>query len=260
MASSYGYIWDGAVFEDAVGRPGATLPIYRLSGNGKHIYTSSPDIKNQYITNYGYSFEGIMFYGYPNIEASQNLVPVYHMGNETSNLLTSNDGEKLLGEAFLGLNTYGVAFFTNSMNREYPLQDIYRVASWQRGRLYTKSDQEKSIAILQYGFRDELSSFKSSGASTNGASPVYRLRSPEGKFFFTNSRPERDLAVINFGYLSEGIGFYGRVHPSSQSQPVYRLSNYQNGDRLYTTSTIERDQAASKYGYTTEGIAWYDNN
>jgi hypothetical protein len=258
LATSYGYIWDGVSFIDPGYQAGVTTPIYRISKAGKHIYTSSLAIRDQHINDLGFSDEGILFYGYINPDPAQKIVPVYHMGNSSTNIFVVNEGEKLLNESYLGISTFGIAFFTKSSEDIYPQKNVYRQASWVRGRLYTLSEAEKNNS-LYFGFRDELSSFSSAEISTFNTTPIYRLRSPSGTYFYTNSRPERDIAVINHNYISEGIGFYGRVMPINGSKPVYRLTNYTNGHRLYTNSEVEKNNAINLYGYSDEGIGWFEN-
>jgi len=257
LATKYGYIWDGIAFFDP-GNIAGTTPVHRMSRSGKHVYTSSTQVKDQYVNEFGFGYEGVVFYGYTSPDPAQKIVQVYHMGNNATNILTLNEGEKLLNEAYLGYYNYGVAFYAKAPVEYGPSVPINRLSSWTRGKLYTTSEVEKNNALI-YGFNPEYSSFITTENGSAASSPVYRLRSPSGQFFYTNSRPERDFAVISFDYLSEGVGFYGRIYPSGNGKPVYRLTKYSNGNRLYTDSSVEKDLAIRNHGFTLEGIAWYED-
>lgn len=255
IAQRYGYIYDGivmsAISSDAVG----ASPVYRLSGYGRHIYTTSEAVKTNF-QNQGYISEGIGFYAYTVQPDGIETTPVYCLVSGHRVIYTSSGGEKV-GLEQSGFSLAGVAFLVPSFSVE---ETAKRYTDVYQRRLYTSNTIEQNN-VKKYGFIYEPGGeFKVDRAPNINNSPLYRLRAPNSSFFYTTSRLERDLAVINYGYYSEGVAFYSPGNNTLGPIKIYRLTNNYTSNRLYTTSALERDLAVSRYGFTNEGTAWFGYN
>lgn len=248
QAVKTGYVWDGIVFSNYV-PDSSTEPVYRLTGVGGHLFTTSDAVKTDYINNRGYTYEGIAFYA--KTSATGNI-PVYCMVKNGTVLYTSATGEESIFQS-AGFTNAGLAFYTVPINQNNSVH-VFRLSRGAH-RLYTTSSYEKDIAQIYYGFTWESSSDLTAFSSPNAnLTPVYRLSTADHHFYTTN-RGERDIAVLFYGYSSEGSMFYGYPSGTAQTSSVYRLTD-PNGNRLYTQSSVEKDLATSKYGYTYESVDW----
>lgn len=250
-AIKIGYIYDGITMSSVSSSDPNSSPVFRLSGYGRHIFTSSETVKTNYI-NQGYKYEGIGFYAYT--EETENSSPVYCLVKGDIVIYTSSGGEKV-GLQQQGFNNVGVAFLVPDFNKN----DIAsRYSDSRNRRLYTSNSVEKT-RMNSFGFEYEgvSSEFKINRAPNIDNSPLYRLRTPNGLYFFTGSRIERDLAVINYGYYSEGIAFYTPGNSQLGDKAVYRIVDPKTQKRIFTPSIIERDIAITKYGYKSEGVGFY---
>jgi hypothetical protein len=253
LAVSYGYIWDGIVFQSVPSNDLNAIPVYRLANPANHLFTTSNSVKNTYLTQYGYHDEGIGWYAYGSQVA--NSLPVKELTNgQATFVFTDAASEATYFQDAYGYSSFGTAFYTPNLTASTPgTTNVYRISK-NNQRLYTANILEKNLAINNYGYVDEGTVSVGDLTPNQNNSPIYRLRSPFGGYFYTLDRVERDLAVINYGYYSEGIGFYELRWSSS---PVYRLQNPQTPTRLFTNSSYEKSLAVSKYRYLDEGISWY---
>lgn len=248
-AVKFGYIWDGIVMRNIVSTLPGAVPVYRIVNPGRHLFTSSLALRDQYINNQGYQDEGIAFYAYNSAVAG--TIPAYCMVNGMVVVYTSAGGEKQLIEQSMGFANAGVAFYTPEMSNTTP---VYRL---NRGphRLYTTNANEKDAAKSIYNFNEELHTFMAETAPDINTTPVYRMSAPD-RHFYTTSRVERDNAIMYYGYFSEGIEFYGVDSAVGGAKTVYRLTDI-NGHRVFTPDAPEKDNAVSIYGYTSEGTGWH---
>lgn len=247
VAVRYGYIWDGIVMKNAAGQD--TIPVYRLSNSERHLYTSSVDVKNQYIDSFGYKDEGIGFYVYSS--AATGRIPVKGLQHDQTFFITSSGREAIYYASEYNFYNYGTIYYTDALSTEPT--PVYRITR-NNSRLYTTSSIEKASAIARYGFSDEGTVSLNDAGPNDANLPTYRLRSPYGGYIYTTSRTERDYAIVNYSHMSEGIAFYGLLWSNA---PVYRATSYQNLMRIYTSSNLEYNNAATAYGYVLEGVSWY---
>ena len=247
VAVGYGYIWDGIVMKNATGQD--TMPVYRLSNSERHLFTSSADVRSQYINSFGYKDEGIAFYVYSNTGTGR--IPVKGLQHDDTFFITSSGREALYYASEYSFHNFGTIFYTDQLSTD-PIP-VYRITR-NNSRLYTTSSIEKDNALARHGFSDEGTISMNDSGPNDANLPTYRLRSPYGGYVYTTSRTERDYAIVNSGHMSEGIAFYGLLWSDS---PVYRATSYQNLMRIYTSSHFEYNNAANAYGYKLEGISWY---
>lgn len=251
-ARKMGYIWDGIVFSSASPTSTGATPVFRLSGFERHIYTSSTDVKNRYISQ-GYSDEGVAFHAYvDSTTTSEPRSEVYCLVKDSQVIYTSSMGERV-GLQQQGFNYLGVAFLLPNINTR---EEASRYVNSVHSRIYSASAIEKKV-LPSYGYQKENLDFKVDSMPGQQNSPVYRLRDPYGRYFYTPSRIERDQAVINHSYFSEGIAFYTPGNSTLGPVTIYRLMDPNSAVRLYTTSSIERDLAVRNYGFRSEGTAWH---
>ncbi len=251
LAIKAGYIWDGIRFANYV--PSSdTTPVYRLVNYTRHLYTTSPAVKQDYMANRGYRDEGIAFYAKTS-STSPNIAVNCYVRDETV-VYTSATGEGML-LAQEGYYNVGLAFYTGQLPNSNV--NLYRLNQGPH-RLYATDEHERDVAQLFYGFTFETN--ETAIVKKNPApdlAPVYRLSAPN-RHFYTTHRGERDLAVIYYGYRSEGTEFYAYPTQVAGTIPVYRLTDLA-GNRLYTKNAVEKQLAIEKYGYTSEAIGWYIN-
>lgn len=246
-AVSIGYIWDGVVFANSAADSDA-LPIYRISGNDRHVFTSSVAVRDDYVSR-GFKDEGIGFY--LNSTPSNNTIPVIGLQKDFTFYITSSGKEAELSQN-QGFYSFGTIFYTRNLNEANPVP-VYRL-SRNNSRLYTTDPSEKYNAIAHYGFADEGVITQNDSYPNPANAPLYRLRSPWGEYFYTQNRIERDAAVILYGYYSEGIGFYTLLYSNS---PAYRAFDPRIARRIWTNSEFEYRLALSRYGYVGESVGWY---
>lgn len=246
-AIKYGYIWDGIVMQNIVSTAPGAVPVYRLNNPARHLFTTSVDLKNQYLSN-GYRDEGVAFYAYGSQVAG--TIPANCLVNGTTVFYTSAGIEKNYYSQYYGFADSGVAFYTPATAT---VQTVYRLSRWSH-RLYTTSSSERDYA-KRLGFTEESDNFSDKSAPDTDTLPVYRLSTPQNHFY-TTSRTERDAAVTRYGYMSEGTEFYGIDYTTSGARPVYRLTD-RFGSRVYTPNALERDVALAIYGYNSEGVNFY---
>lgn len=246
-AIKVGYIWDDVVFKDASTLANA-IPVYRLSGIDRHVFTPSIGVRDDYISKYGYKDEGIAFYA-QSAQGANNL-PVLSLQKDFTILLTSAGKEAELYQQD-GFKNSGIVFYTPALVVDQtPVYRLCRLNS----RLYTTSYAERTSALQSFGFTDEGTITMNDFAPNQANAPLYRLRSPGGDYFYTNSRHERDAAVVLYGYYSEGIGFYTLLYSSA---PAYRAVDPNTARRIFTNNLLEYDLAQSRYHYAGEGVGWY---
>jgi hypothetical protein len=246
-AIKVGYIWDGMVFKDASGLASA-VPVYRLSGIDRHIFTATTTVRDDYVNSRGYKDEGIAFYAQSAQDA--NNLPVMSLQKDFTTLLTSAGKEAELYQQD-GFNNGGTVFYTPALaTGQTPVYRLSRLNS----RLYTTNGTEKTSALQSFGFTDEGTITMNDLAPNQANAPLYRLRSPSGDYFYTNSRYERDAAVVLYGYFSEGIGFYTLLYSNA---PAYRAVDPTTARRIFTNSMLEYDLAQSRYHYLGEAVGWY---
>lgn len=250
LAVSYGYIFDGAVMLDAKDDPDK-MPVFRIANYERHIFTTSPTVRDDYINKQDYHDEGIAFY--VNSTEGSGKLPVTGLQRGQTFFFTSS-GKEAANYTNDDYFNFGTIFYTRNMSGTESQTPVYRLTNRWHTRLYTTSALERDLAIKNYGYLDEgVVSTNDAWPNENNA-PMYRLRSPWGTYFYTNSRHERDMAIINYDYYAEAIPFYS---VADSGKPVYRALNPQTAQRIYTNSSLEYDLALARYGYVGEDISWY---
>ncbi len=247
-AIKYGYIWDGIVMQNIVSTTPGAIPVYRLTNPARHLFTTSVDVKNQYLSS-GYRDDGIAFYGYSS--AAPGTIAAYCLTKGTTVAYTSAGFERDYFDQYEGFDDAGIAFYTPATST---VKEVYRLSHGAH-RLYTTSTIERDAAKNSYGFNQESNSFSGDTAPTSENLPVYRI-STGSRHFYTTNKGERDYAVMYYGYMSEGIEFYSLRSTASGARPVHRITD-KYGMRVFTSSDVERDNAIAWFGYTSEGINFY---
>ncbi len=247
-ALKYGYIWDGLAFQTYTGT--GAIPVYRVRGDGYHIFTADLTIRNDYLLNPGFVSEGIAF----DVSATSQtgLMPVTAMSSNTTTLYTTSSGEANFFQGAYGYVNSGIAFYVDPVlpSTTLPVMRLQKSGSY----LYTLDMSEKSSAVSNFGYTYEGTAFNANNADSGSSLPVYRLRRGNS-YFYTIDRAERDQAVTELGYLSEGTGFYVPATSSSSTTDVLRLVS-PSGSHLYTIYPSEA-AAAVAAGYTQEGLKFF---
>lgn len=248
VAVRMGYIWDGIVFKNDKDVPNS-MPIYRLSGQDRHVFTSSIAVRDDFVQNQKYNDEGIGFYALGS--SSPETIPVVGLQKDFTFYFTSSGKEAEISSN-QGFHNFGTIFYTTNLSSQTKAP-VYRVTR-NNSRLYTTDIQEKQAALQNHGFSDEgVITYNDSYPNPSNA-PLYRLRSPTGDYFYTMDRYERDAAVVLYGYYSEGVGFYTLLYSNS---PAYRAVEPRSARRIFTNSMLEYQLAMSRYNYRGEGVGWY---
>ncbi len=216
-------------------------PVYRLRNARGWLFTSNPNERNNAISRYGYSDEGIGF----------------HMDNASGRIdrLTNvNSGTFKYTGSIVDLmnlvNINGWKYQGTLHDITTTLSPVFRLINIHNGRHFYTTSTYEATGISNLGWKYETIAFN---VSTSQGQPVYRLRT-DNKYLHTIDLNERNNAINRYGYYDEGIGFY--VSPTPTSTPIYRLQG-RNDEYFYTSSVIERNNAINRYGYYDEGIGFY---
>jgi hypothetical protein len=236
----YGYSYGGVVTTSPSSTTGT--PVYRLRFGLRYFYTTDASEKDNAVSKYGYTYEGVAFYLDPTsgqvyrLDNTQNG-SYYYTGNVNEALLLSNSSYGWV---------YGGAL-TSDTSTQSP---VFRFLNPLSGKHFFTIDIGEAMRISNKGWQYETIAFS---ASKDTGMPVYRLLLRD-KHFYTTDVNEKNIAVSKYGYIYEGIGFY--VSQTTTSTPVYRLQGG-SGEYFYTASSAERDTAVSRYGYAYEGEGFY---
>ena len=142
-------------------------PIYRLwmPGPNDHFYTASLSEKNNAVINYGYTFEGVAFYGYDT--QITGTVPVYRLwlpGITNDHFYTASLSEKNKAVSSFGYVYEGIAFYAYD-TQVAGTSPIYRlwlpgsVSPISNDHFYTAVASERDNAVLFFGYNSENISF-----------------------------------------------------------------------------------------------------
>jgi hypothetical protein len=145
-----GFQYEGVVFY--VPSAGTKVPVYRLTKNGQHLYTSSAVERDLAMSQNGYTSEGIGFYGQSGLTG--DTLTVFRMERRGRYLFTSN-----INERFGAMQAY----YRQEMSDFYVYDGnypgtvpVYRLSNSSNGDyLYTIVPTERDAAVRQYGYRDE---------------------------------------------------------------------------------------------------------
>jgi hypothetical protein len=92
-----------------ISRGAASTPVYRLSRSGNYLFTTSTAERDAAISSYGYSNEGIGFYGYTNTDTG--LSPVYRVSKNGNYLFTTSTAERDAAISSYGYSNEGIGFY-----------------------------------------------------------------------------------------------------------------------------------------------------
>lgn len=121
----------------------ASVPLYRLVNGGDHFYTADCSEKNQAVTKFHYSFEGVQAYIFPS--ASAQIVPFYRLANGPWHFYTADPAEE---QQVLknGWKLEGVVGYVANAQLS-GLVPLYRASFPGAGHFYTTNAQEWNLAI-----------------------------------------------------------------------------------------------------------------
>lgn len=252
--SQMGYMYDGKLF--TVESPGSsTTPVFRLQKNGKYIYTASSQEKDTAVQSFGYTFDGVAFYGLDPVTNPTTARPVYRLSEPGGGYLytiSQAERDQLVQQS--GYKNEGIGFYVRFDPGEGATTDTYRLANVAQGNyLYTIYPTERDAATDNYGYRFEGIGFKTFTKPNALNLPVYRLAGNKG-YVLTTSLSER-VAATRLGYRSEGVAFYAYAPLQNQGGVLFRLSSI-SGNYLYTSSSVESDSATKNFGYRLEGVGF----
>lgn len=252
--SQMGYLFDGKEFttEQAVS---GSAPIFRLRNGGKYLYTPSTTERDVAVQQYGYTFEGVAFYGLDPASNPTTARPVFRLSEPGGGYFyTISQAERDQAVQQYGYRYEGVGFYVRFDPGEGATSDMFRLVNTTMGNyLYTISATERDSAINSYGYRYEGVGFQALPKPNALNLPVYRLAGTRG-YLLTTNLAER-VAAMRLGYRQEGVTFYAYPTYGIYGSPVYRLSNPM-GNYLYTNSSAEKDAASQSFGYRLEGVGY----
>lgn len=254
LTSQMGYLYDDKYFTSELPASGTTY-IYRLEKNGRYLYTSSAEERDNAVQNYGFRFEGIAFNGLDPAANPTSARPVYRLADPKGGyFFTISAAERDMAANQMGMRIEGVGYYVRFDGGEGATSPLYRLVHKTNGvYFYTLSATERDNAAELYGYRYEGVGFSGFNKPNTYNLPVYRLAGKRG-YIFTTSLQERAVAT-SLGYRPEGVSYYGFTANSTNGNPLFRLVN-NNGTYLYTISVTERDSAVSMYGYRYEGTGF----
>lgn len=235
-ASRMGYTYQNVL--TTANSNGNGTPVYRLYGNGEHFYTIDGNERNNAVSKYGYTDEGIKFYL---DDISGRIYRLISTKTQTHRYIS--DTKQAMD---LSNNQWKYETMLSPPTDPTP---VYRFLNLSNGEHFYTIDPNEAANISNKGWQYEQIAFY---ASPKVGTPVYRMYG-NGEHFYTSDPNERDNAVRKYGYEDEGVRFY--VSTSESFTPVYRL--YGNNEHFYTTSSSERNSAITKYNFVDEGVRFY---
>lgn len=230
-----------------------------IKTDGTQFLTSSKSELYTTITSYGWTFNGIAFYGAQSQEAG--MIPVHRLRQGGTHYYTADPVDYNNKKASGDWVDEGIVFYAyppaTSGSVSY---NVYALQNEATGAYYWTTDATQKEYLISLGYEIRPETFRSFSGVIKLPTPpagrdnIYRLKEGSG-YFYTTTLGELET-VLSLGYPYQGV--LTTANASNSGVPVYRLQY--GSSHFYTTSLSERDYAIHNYGMTYEGIKFYLDN
>jgi hypothetical protein len=181
---TYHYTFEGITGYLYPGQVPGTLPLFRLSFEGIHLYVTDKAQRDNAIA-YGWTDEGITGYVFsaaaPGTAPLQGVnrfwnIPLFRLSHNGHHLYTASAIERDLAVQKYGYTFEGIACYLLSiLLQNLGAVVLFRMAGPDLDHLYTTSQIEVTQALQKYGYHEEQSPGYIFPAARPGVIPFYRL-------------------------------------------------------------------------------------